>query len=335
MKKIHMAGLIVLAASSFTGPVCTSTFPTPAARYSNSLGTLSGALILQKALQLTFTQRPLLKTIAMGFRELDGRVDNALLGQSVKSRILSTLTVNAFGTGAQNVTDTDVPISLTDHKEIHVAFTPAEYNSTDRDLLTETAQPIAVTLANSIIDTIAALWLNAAYANKVTVASGWDYDNTLRALKKKLDDAGVPVEKRFFIPNSAVYDSLLGDSMIVTALNNPANAEAIRTGVLPEVMGLGITQYNQLPDNGENLVGVAGVPDATIFVARAPKNPEDMAGGLKFPGVLNYVEDPVTGFRVMVNQWINPDTLAINNRISWLQGFAKGNPNNLVRLVTS
>lgn len=323
---INKAGVFILAIASLT----------PATVYENALGTLSGSLIIQEALDIVFNQLPDLNFIAMGFRNLDGRVDNALLGQSVISRIQVPYSVQNFTDEPQDVTDSDVTVALTARKKIEVRFTPTQYNSTDRDLLREAAKPIVLGLIQYVIAAQAALWLNANYENKVIVAAAWDYDNTLRALKKSLDDRGVlDVGERFLVPGSAVYDSLLADDRVVAAFNNPANGEAIKTGKLPMLLGLAVKQYNQLPGNGENLVAVAGTPDSSVYVARAPKNPEDMAAGLKFPGVLNYVEEPRTGFRCMVVQYIEPDTENVHTRLSWLEGRAVGNPNNLTRLVTA
>lgn len=293
---------------------------------SNTLGTLSGALILQKALDLVFTQRPLLQEISLGFKELDGRVENALLGQSVKSRTRQVATVNAFGTGPSNRSDADVSVTLSSIKEVHHSFTLAEVNSTDRDLVAESAEPIAVAMANHIIDSVAGLWIAANFPT-ITVASGWSYANTIRALRKALTKAGVPKANRFAVLNSDVYDSLLGDSLIIAALNNPSNGDAIRTGKLPAVSGLALDEYPDMPTTG-NMVGFAGTPDSTVYVGRAPKDPREVAPNLPFPGVFDYVEDAKTGFRVAVQQWIDPSTLAVNNRIVWLQGYAVGNTNN-------
>lgn len=301
----------------------------------NALGTLSGELILQRALTLTFLKFPSLKLISMGFRELDGRVDNALLNQNVKTRLLSAATVNPFGTGPSDVTTTDVTVTLNQQKEIHHQFTQAQYNATDRNLVDEQAMPIAIALAKHIVASVAALWTNANYASKITVASAWSYLNTLLALKGSLDGKGVPEEGRFFVHNSPVELALLDDPLVVAQQNNPMNANAIATGKLPAVAGLQLAPFYGIPANGESLVGFAGTPDASAYAARAPKNPEEMLPGAKFPGILNYVEDPLTGFRVMVNQWVNPDTLAVNNRLSWLQGYAVGNANNGTRLVTA
>lgn len=291
----------------------------------NSLGTLSGALVLQRALTLTFTQRPILSMISKGFREIDGAVDNALLGQSVKTRIKSVQSVQAFGTGAQDVNDTDVNVSLTDHKEVHVAFGPAEYNATNRDLIDEVAQPIAVAIANHIVDSVATLWTSSNFSNSLTPSAN-TYAALMVALRKKMGQAGIPLENRFLVVNSDVYGDLLSDPIIVAALNNPQNANAIGEGKLPAVSGIQIAEYPSLDALGSTKrVGFAGHPESTIYVSRAPKGPGEVAGSLNFPGVIDYIEDPATGFRVQVTQWVDPATLVVNNRLSWLQGFAKGN----------
>ena len=128
------------------------------------------------------------------------------------------------------------------------------------------------------------------------------------------------------VVNSDVYADLLGDSTIVAALNNPMNQNAIAEGKLPMVSGIQIAEFPSLDElTTTKRVGFAGHPESTIYVARAPKGPGEVIGSLNFPGIIDYVEDPVTGFRVMVTQWVDPTTLVVNNRLSWLQGYAKGN----------
>ena len=293
----------------------------------NALGTLSGTLILQRALELVFTKRPILKMISLGFQDLDGSV-TALFNQTVRTRTLGIPTVNDFGTGATDRADTDVPVTLDQFKEVHHAFTPQEITATDRNLVDESAEPIAIAIANHIVDAIAALWIAGNFANNSIVAAGWSYTNTLLVIRQALMGRGVPDNgKRFFIFSSAVAASFLADSLIVAALNNPSNGDAIRTGNLPQVAGLALDEYPGIPNTG-NMVGFAGTPDSTVYAARAPKNPEELAPGLKFPGVLGYITEPKTKFTVMVNQWIDPVTLKVNNRLCWMYGKAKGNANN-------
>lgn len=378
----------------------------------NSLGSLSGTLVLQRALELAFTQRPALGMISMGFSDLDGRVDRLNLGQTATSRIHSIPTVQDFGAAATDRNDTDVSLTLTGFKQLLTTLTPQEMNSTDRQLVDEAALPLSIALGNHIIDSVAGLWTSRNFARAITVASDHNYDNTLRPIRKDLSVAGVPRQRRFGAFNADVYDNLLGDSMVVSAMNNPRNADAIASGILPTTLGLGIDEYPDLPSNNsivltgvvtsaaantftknghglqdgdrvrlsaivtttgiavdtdyyvrdaaantfkvaetvdgeavdlatndgtctvtlwENLIGFAGAPDSTIYVGRPPKNPEDLLPGAKFPGVIGYLTEPRTKFTVMVNQWIGTD-LKVHNRLLWLEGYAKGNSNNGVRL---
>ena len=297
---------------------------------SNSLGTLSGALILQEALDLTFAKRPALGLISKGFKELDGSVQNALLGQSVVTRVKSLQTVNAFGTGPGSVTDSDVSVTLANMKEIHVQFTAAQINSTNRDLIREVAEPIAVTLGNYIVDSVATLWNTTNFA-KHQVSTTYTRAGLTLPLAQLMDGTSdataIPQENRFAVLNGTPYYGLLADPIIVAAFNNPANLEAIRSGKLPEVDGIMLDKYPTLGAASINRYGFAGTPDSTLYVARAPKNPTEIVANLPFPGIFDYVEAQ-NGFRVAVQQWIDPSTLAVNNRLVWLDGYAVGNAHN-------
>lgn len=391
-------------------------FQVPIRLGDNNLGTLSGTLVVQRALELVFIAFPELRQISMGFRDLDGRIEQMNLNQTATSRLLSIPSVTNFGSAATDVTTTDVNVTLSGFKQVYHTFTAAQVNSTDRQLVDEAAYPMAVAIAKYIIGQVSVLWTSRNFTRSVTVASGWGYANTLIALRKSLTGAGVPARLRFAVLNNDVYSKLLEDSLIVAALNNPANGEAIRTGQLPQVAGLMPAEYPDLATNNgtaravtatastdlvnltahgfiagdrvsfaslaggagltdgtiyyviasgltadafkvsataggsavdittnysggtvsfaENLIGFAGSPDSTIYVARPPKNPEELFPGAKFPGVLGYITEPMTGFTVMVNQWIGTD-LSLNNRLVWLDGYAKGNGNNGTRLISA
>lgn len=301
----------------------------------NNLGTLAGDLILQEALSLITTVRPVLKRFSLGLTDLDGKAGALLKGQTARTRVLSVPPVEDFGTGAQGVTTTDVPVTMTDAKEIHVAFTPAQYQSTNRDLVREQALPIATAFANYMVDTAAAGWLQANFANFVTQNGNYNYDNTIRAIRKKLQTVGVPQANRFFICNSDVYDALLGDELFVKAFIRPDNAGTLATGNITPTLGLIIDEYPALPANGENLVGFAGVPESLLVAVRPMQNPEEILPGVSFPGKIAYLVDAKTGLTVTVTQWIDPNTLIANTRLSWVQGFAPGNKSAGVRFNTA
>jgi hypothetical protein len=303
----------------------------------NALGQLAGNLILQEALQLTFATRPELKMISFGFQDLDGKVENAKLGQTVYTRTRSIPAVQDFGSASTDAVTTDVPITLSQFKQVQCSFTAAQYNSTDRDLIREQAEPIATAIQNHIIDSVASLWNTTNYSKKFVSSTYTRAGFTLpltQAMDGTSDATAIPQGDRYAVLSSPYY-GLLADPIIVAALNNPANAEAIRTGKLPQVDGLQLGKYPTLADLGTvHRIGFAGTPDATVYAARAPKNPEEVSQGAKFPGVIDFIEDSKTGFRLMVNEWIGSD-LSVNYRLCWLQGYAVGNANNGVVLTSA
>lgn len=299
----------------------------------NSLGTLATAVILQQALDLVFTERPDLRMIALNTTDLDGNASRVRKDQQVITRTRAIPAVQDFGAAASDRADVDVPVTLNKFKQILYTFTASEINSTDRDLVRESAEPVATAIANHLIDAAAANWLNANFPLKTTKGAGWDYTH-LVAVRKVLQQRGVPKSKRFYAANSEVYASMLNDPLIVAAFNNPANAEAIKNGQLPMVAGLMIAEYPDLPALGENLVAFAGATDSVIVATRAPQNPEELLPNAKFPGALGYVQDAKSGFQIMVNEWIGVD-LSVNIRMVFLYGTAKGNANNGQRIVSA
>ena len=288
---------------------------------SNSLGTLAGSLILQRALELVTSKRPLLKNITLGTQDLDGQAVEAKKGQPVITRIKSLPAVGDFGDPATAFNTTDVPVTLTAEKQIHLKFTRSEIESSDRNFIDETAGPIAEAIANYFVGQVAALWTIANFANYTNVASGWSYSNTLLPLKAALDTRKAG-SRRFFAHSTAVNSALLNDSLIVAESNNAANGAAIQRGELPVVAGFGLEHYTDLPNTG-NMVGFAGTPDSTLLAVRPHRNPEDIIPGLKFPGNFGHIQDAATGLTLAVSQWIESD-LSVNTRLSWIQGIAVG-----------
>jgi hypothetical protein len=290
----------------------------------NVLGTLTPALVVQRALELVFTKRPILNAITFGVADPITGSTEALFNQTVYSRIKNIPAVNNFGTGAVDTAYTDVPVVLDQFKEVHLAFTPQEYNSTTRDLLDEVATPVAVAIANHLVDAIAARWIAANFTNSTIVASGWTYTNTLVVLRNALALRGVPdFEPWFFACNSTVYGTLLTDSLVVSALNNPANGEAIKNGRLPQAAGLVPMEYPALPSTG-NMVGFAGAKQSTIIAARTPTDPQTVMPGVTYPGTFEVISEPKSGLSVVLNKFIGQSDLKANYRVLLMYGTAKG-----------
>ncbi len=320
--------------------------PQEARCFVNTLGTLATATIVQEALALVFTKRPILNRISMGFTDKNGS-PIAQYGQAVITRTLGLPTVGNAGDAASATADVDVSVTLNNFKQLRYDFTAIEYSSTNRDLIRERAEPMAVAMGNYIVDQISALWTfgnfpvrtgadavaNGATATKTVKGAGWDYTH-LVDVRGTLNKAGVPDFKRFYVGNTDVYGSLLTDPRIIAALNNPDNMSAIKRGELPDlVAGLGMMEYPNLPATG-NMVGFAGSPDSTVYAHRVPKDPREVIPGLPIPGNLGVVTEPRTGLSVMVVEYIDLSSLAVTMKMLWMNGVAVGNANNGQLVVT-
>jgi hypothetical protein len=312
----------------------------------NTLGTLATATIVQEALALVFTQRPILNNISMGFTDRNGS-PIANFNQPVITRVLAVPTVQDFGGAISTRNDADVSVTLDQFKEVGYNYTVQEYSGTNRDLIREAALPLATALANKMVDAIAAIWTIAnfptragadAVANGSTITktvkgAGWDYTH-LTDVRKTLNQSGVPEAGRFYVGNSNVYASMLTDLRIVGYLNNQNNAAAITSGKLPDVAGLALGEYAALPATG-NLCAFAGTKDSTVFAARVPTDPRDLLPGLPIPGNMGIVTEPRTGLSVMVLEYIAMATLTVTTKLIWMYGTAVGNANNGQLIVTA
>jgi hypothetical protein len=313
----------------------------------NTLGTLATATIVQEALALVFTIRPVLKQISMGFTDQNGS-PIAAFNQAVITRTLGLPTVQNAGAAASARSDTDVSVTLNNFKQVRYDFTAQEYSGTNRDLVRESAMPMATAIANYIVDQVAALWTignfpvrtgadavaNASTITKTVKAAGWDYTH-LTDVRGTLNKSGVPQFSRFYVGNSDVYGSMLTDLRIVGWLNNQDNQSAIKLGRLPEVAGFGLAEYPNLSGiAGGNLVGFAGSADSTVYAHRVPKDPREVIAGLPVPGNVGIVTEPKTGLSVMVVEYIDLSTLTVTTKLMWMNGVAVGNPNN-GQLITS
>lgn len=312
----------------------------------NNFGTLATATIIQEALALVFAKRPVLNRISMGFTDHNGS-PIAQFNQPVITRTLGIPTVQNAGAAASDRADVDVPVTLNQYKQLRYDFTPQQYSGTNRDLVRESAEPMAVAMANFMVDQIATLVTPANFPlrtgadavtngvqNNITkLGVGWDYTHLVlqRAIINK---AGVPNFKRFYCGNSDVYASFLNDQRIVAWLYNQANAEAIKMGQLPEVAGFGLEEYSNLPANGANLVGFCGSPDALVYAHRVPRDPREVIPGLPIPGNVGVVTEPRTGLSVQVVEYVDLNTLNVTTKLLWMYGLAPGNPNNL-QLIAS
>lgn len=302
----------------------------------NSLGTLSSALILQTALELTFTKRPLLNRISLNLSPTP-----ILLNQQINTRIYSVPPVANFPSAAADVVDVDVPVIANQFKQVRHTFTAAELSATSRNLVQEAAEPMSVAIGNHLVDAIAGLWTPANFPNAgghetVEAAADTGY-HTANRQRKILTGRGAP-DNRFFAVNGDVYEAMLNDPLCNRAQKvTETGDDPLTTGVLPGVAGFnGIFEYPAMPA-ANNLIGFSGSKDSIAMASGIPRNPAEVLPNANVPGSIGVVtigkDMPGAGFSVLAVEWIDMATLSANVMLVFIYGVAKGNPNNGQRLV--
>ena len=303
----------------------------------NGLGTLASALIIQRGLEMVFVRYPMLKALSLDLSD-----EEVQYGQAINSRYQAIATVSDFGTGATDRADTNVSVTINAFKEVHHAFTPQEYSGSKRNLVDESAAPIAEAIGMHILGavagntspSVAGLWVNGTYtgaelnlggANASTADISYADFVTMRTA---LNTAGVPKNGRFCVLNGVAYGSALNDSTIIEFMKNQNSGNVIQDGVLPGVAGFTVYEWPNLPLTGSSVtnarIGFCGVPQSSIFAGRLPKDPSSVIPGASFPGNIGVVTDPGSGLSVMVNEWIDPATLKANVRCVFMYGVAAG-----------
>lgn len=292
----------------------------------NTLGTLVGDIISQRALDLVVSRRPQLTGVITDFSSTPAR-----LNQTIYTRNVGLPTVQNFGSAASATDDTDYTVTLDQHKQTLYTFTAAEIEGTTRDLVGEHSEALAVALGNSMVDAVAALITDAFTSETVVASSSVDF-TTIAGVTKTLNNAGAPDSYRFGWVNEDVAEALKNDEVVVLNYDS-----SIKTsyGHWINLMGFrDVWEFPALPANSVNLTGFFGSRNTLIIAARPPFNPAELAG-VEYPGSLRVITDPVSGLSVMNNIWIDQASLAINARMIVIYGVARGNVAGGHKLVSS
>lgn len=289
-----------------------SRFPVDA---SNVLGEVVGNIISQRTLALMVSMRPMLNGIVTDFSD-----ERARKGQTVYTRTVGIPTVQDFGGAVSETADTDYPVTLSAHKEVKYSFTAAEYLSTNRNLVAERSQAMAVGLGNHLVDTVAALITDAFTSETTGVAGSKDF-SAIVAAGKALNTAGAPPYNRNMWVNSDFAAALSEDEVVMEYVQHDI---ASAYGHWQNIKGFAhIWEYPAIPANTINLIGFAFQQNALLLATRVADDPGTLAGA-GYPGNIQVVTDPVTGFSVLSDRWVTQATRALNTRLDVLYGCARG-----------
>lgn len=298
----------------------------------NALGTLAGSLVTQRALTLLKFSFPALTAFSTDFSDVGAKFNQAIVAHT---RAIPTSSNFVAGTGyAQNdITDTAVPVTIDNHKAVTINLTANDLASTERDLFGEQVEGIHQRIGLDLTGALYALILNANFAaNTVQAAAGFGRP-TLAAIAAAQDLAGVSQIGRVTLLNSTYFSQLGQDASIVSmaAFQRP---ELITENILPRVAGYQPYNCPNLGDNGENLAGFCGTPDALVIATRTPNDYT-----LALPGASNgnvsIITNPDTGISVMLVQFVDHVKAQTTYRVAYMFGVAKGQVASGRRILTA
>lgn len=298
----------------------------------NSLGTLTGELVTQRALTLLKLNFPVLSRISTDFS-----AERAAFDQTVKTRIRSVPQATDYhpvnGYTTSDASTTDVPVTINAHKAVQISYNANELASTERDLFGEQAEGCQYALGKSMVDALYAVITAANFTHATTKALSGFGRADMTAMAKALYDRGVPGMGRFALLNSAYFEKLQSDATIVSlaAYQKP---EVITQYTLPPIAGFDVIQAVNLPTAG-NLTGFAGTPDTLALATRLPNDYSAALPGASGGGVVSTVTNPDTGISVMLVQYVNHQLGAAFWRVAVMFGVAKGQVASGQRLISA
>jgi phage I-like protein len=287
----------------------------------NALGSLAGNLVVQRALTLLKITFPALDAFSTDFSE-EGAKFNQQVVSRTKAVPASANFVAGTGYAQADVTATDVPVTISNHKGIQINLTANDLASTDRDMFAENVEGVHQRVGLDLTSALYALILNANFANNTVQAAGGFGRPTLKDIAAALDLLGVPQIGRVALLNATYFSNLGNDASIVSfaAFQRP---ELITENALPRVAGFQPLNCPNLPANGENLAGFCGTPDALVIATRTPNDYTQALPGAN-NGSVSIVTNPDTGISVQLVQFVDHTKAQSSYRVAYMYGVAVG-----------
>jgi hypothetical protein len=296
----------------------------------NSLGSLAGDLIVQRALDLLKLNFPVIGAVTTDFS-----AEAARQGQAIKTRIVgvpSVVTLNdATGWASSDATTTDVTVTIGQPKGVQIEYGSSELASTARDLFGEQVEACHYALAKDLVDALYAVITAGNFTNATTKATASVARADFVAMEKALASRGVSGVLHF-LANADIYERMANDTTLVT-LATYQKPDMITGTALPPIAGFNVIRAINLPGTG-NLTGFGFRKDALVVATRLP---EDYTRA--FPGAVHgsvsVVTNPDTGISLQKVDFVDHKLAKAYSRIAWAYGVAKGNGASGQRLISA
>ncbi len=254
--------------------------------------------------------------------------DIATYGNAVTTRYPNALTVANFASAKTAIDSNTVSRTITLDKYIGVPvqFTDTEMSFSDVKLLDMFVKPAINALFENVMATELALVTIANFSsNNVIAAADFTAANVARV--SRIQTAlKVPTMPRHIICNPNYAEVLKKDSSVQAAYAyGPGNT--IRTGVIPQVYGYDVHEWNGTIPTTNNLAAIAFAPQALLLAVRPPVLPRNWYGEVR------NITDPATGLTIQFRDYYD----GTQQRTEWcfIYGCQIGNPGNLTRILSA
>jgi hypothetical protein len=293
----------------------------------NTNATVNSPLIAQTALTTLLAKFPMLGRIATDFSSASVKFN-----QDIVTHIVTPTVAHDFDPATGYVPDdqaqVDVTVKIDRHAYAGYAITDVERSTSEIDLNQRYADKVAYALGRKVCDDLMGLIVNANFNNKTEVAAADFGRDMVVDIGTKLNKRFIPDMGRFMFVNSDYYNSLQKDEALYKAYITPAASNVVVSGMLPDVNGFTVIEYSALPENGERLVGFAGIREGLIMAARVPDVPANTGDTL-----VRVVTDPRTGLSVQVRDRYDGRLGKQEVSFTLMYGFAAGNKPVIERIV--
>lgn len=294
---------------------------------SNTNATVNAPLIAQSALTTLLAKFPVLGQIATDFSDASVKFN-----QDIVTHIVTPTVAQDFDPATGYVPDdqaqVDVKVKIDKHAYAGYAITDVERSTSEIDLNQRYADKVAYALGRKVCDDLFALIVNANFNNKTEVGEADFGRDSVVDISTKLNKRFIPDMGRFMFVNSDYYNALQKDEALYKAYITPAAGSTVVTGVIPNVNGFTVIEYSALPENGERLVGFAGIREGLIMAARIPDVPSNTGDT-----VISVVTDPRTALSIQVRDRYDGRLGRQEVSYTLMYGFAAGNKPVMERIV--
>lgn len=299
----------------------------------NTLGTTNADVIAQEALKQLKARLPILGQIAADHSDKGAKFNERVVVHEVAAATaIDFNTTNGYA--PSNRTQVDIPVTINKHKHHTYGIGVQEASSSRVDLIARFALNAAYAIGSAIVSDLFALVLAAAFTNKTTKALGAGNDGfdrkVLLGIGSALSKRGVEPFGRFCVLNGDYFASLMNDSQLMEML--VLSGQKVLGGTeLPTIHNFGVSEFVDLPANGENLVGIAGTRTSLAFATRIPDDP-----GEGFSNVsIRVVTEAETGISIQVREWYDANLGMFKRSYTLMYGVAVGQTDGLQRIVSA